>query len=86
MHILFFKSNKVFKFVEKPSELRAKKIISKKGYWNCGIFFAKKESIVNNFKKHCPKIYKNCLNSVIKSKFKPNHTHLDLGLCMGHYQ
>ncbi len=66
------KLNKVYKFVEKPSKSRAKKVISKKAYWNCGIFFAKKESIVNNFKKYCPKIYKKCLNSVIKSRFKQN--------------
>ena len=64
--------NKVSKFIEKPSEKRAKKIIKKKGYWNSGIFFARKDSIINNFKKHQPKIYKNCLKSVLKAKFKKN--------------
>ena len=64
--------NKVTKFIEKPSELRAKKIIKKKGYWNSGIFFIRKDSIINNFKKYQPKIYKNCLKSVLESKFKQN--------------
>ena len=64
--------NKVSKFIEKPSETRAKKIIKKKGYWNSGMFFARKDSIINNFKKHQPTIYKNCLKSVLKAKFKQN--------------
>jgi len=34
--------NKVVKFIEKPDEDNAKKIIKKKGYWNSGIFFARK--------------------------------------------
>ncbi len=63
---------KVQKFIEKPSESRAKKIIKKKGYWNSGMFFVRKDSIINNFKKHQPKIYKNCLRSVSKSKSKNN--------------
>ena len=64
--------NKVSKFIEKPSETKAKKIIKKKGYWNSGMFFARKDSIINNFKKHQPAIYKNCLKSVLKAKFKQN--------------
>ena len=71
--------NKVSKFIEKPSEARAKKIIKKKGYWNSGMFFVRKDSIVNNFKKYQPKIYKNCLKSVSKSKFKKNTYWLDKG-------
>ena len=64
--------NKVSKFIEKPSEKKAKKIIKKKGYWNSGMFFARKDSIINNFKKYQPTIYKNCLKSVLKAKFKQN--------------
>ncbi len=64
--------NKVTKFIEKPPEMKAKKIIKKKAYWNSGMFFARKDSIVNNFKKHQPEIYKKCLESVLKSKFKKN--------------
>jgi len=64
--------NKVSKFIEKPSEDKAKKIIKKKGCWNSGMFFARKDSIINNFKKYQPAIYKSCLKSVLKSKFKQN--------------
>ena len=62
--------SKIIKFIEKPSLAKAKKIIKKKAYWNSGMFFLRKESIVNNFIRYQPSIYKNCLNSVIKSKFK----------------
>jgi mannose-6-phosphate isomerase-like protein (cupin superfamily) len=50
---------------------KAKKIIKKNGYWNSGMFFARKESIVNNFKKHQPQIFKLCTDAVNKStKYK----------------
>jgi len=42
--------NKVIKFIEKPTINNAKKILKKKGYWNSGILFARKDSIINNFK------------------------------------
>ena len=45
-------NNKVTRFVEKPKEVKAKQIISKKGYWNSGMFFLRKDSIINNFKKN----------------------------------
>tara|TARA_Y100001936_G_scaffold215150_1_gene225368 strand:- start:1376 stop:2581 length:1206 start_codon:yes stop_codon:yes gene_type:complete len=64
--------NKVTKFIEKPSETKAKKIIKKKGYWNSGIFFARKDSIVNNFKKYQPNMFKSCYKSSVNSKFKNN--------------
>ena len=64
--------NKLSKFIEKPTEAKAKRIIKRKAYWNSGMFFARKEAIVNNFIKYQPKIYKNCLNSVQKSKSKKN--------------
>ena len=69
--------SKVTKFIEKPSEQKAKKIIKKKGYWNSGIFYARKSSIVNNFKKYQPSLYKNCIKSVLKSKFKNNEHRLN---------
>ena len=50
--------NKVDRFIEKPNINKAKIIIIKKGYWNSGMFFARKGSIINNFKKHQPKIFK----------------------------
>jgi len=64
--------NKVTKFIEKPNEKKAKQIIKKKGYWNSGMFFLRKDSIINNFKKYQPGIYKNCLNAVTKAKLKEN--------------
>ena len=62
----------VTKFIEKPSLHKARKIISKKGCWNSGMFFALKESIINNFKIHQPKIFNNCANSLVNSKYKKN--------------
>ena len=62
--------NKVVKFIEKPNPSKAKKLIKKKGYWNSGIFFLRKDSIVNNFKKNQPKTYKSCLTAINKSKLK----------------
>ena len=69
--------NKVTKFIEKPNETKAKKIIKQKGYWNSGMFFLRKDSIINNFKKYQPTIYKNCVNAVSKSKLKNNTYYLD---------
>ena len=66
--------NEVIRFIEKPTEKKAKKIIKNNGYWNSGMFFARKDSIINNFKKYQPKIYQKCLQSVYKAKFK-NKTH-----------
>ena len=63
---------KVTKFIEKPSIKKAKTIIKKKGYWNSGMFLMRKDSILNNYKKFQPSIYKNCLKSVVKSKRKRN--------------
>ena len=64
--------NKVTSFIEKPSINKAKSIIKKKGCWNSGMFLIRKDSIINNYKKYQPIIYKNCLQSVIKSKRKKN--------------
>ncbi len=64
--------NKVTRFVEKPKEAKAKQIIKNKGYWNSGMFYLRKDSIINNFKKYLPKSYRNCLNAVKKAKYKSN--------------
>ena len=48
--------NKVIRFFEKPNKSNAKKIIKKGGYWNSGMFFLRKDSIINNFKKYQPNI------------------------------
>ena len=71
------KINSVTKFIEKPNILTAKKIIKKKAYWNSGMFFMRKDSVINNFKKYQPKTYKNCLKAVLKSKNKKNIFYLN---------
>ena len=69
--------NKVTRFVEKPNQTNAKKIIKKGGYWNSGMFFLRKDSIINNFKKYQKNIYQNCLLAVNKSNFKNNIYYLN---------
>jgi len=68
--------NKVSKFIEKPKEAKAKQVIKQKGYWNSGMFFLRKDSIINNFKKYQPTIYKNCVNAVSKAKHKDSTYYL----------
>jgi len=69
--------NKVTSFIEKPTEARAKQAIKQKGYWNSGMFFLRKDSIINNFKKYQPIIYKNCVNAVSKARLKDNTYYLN---------
>ena len=66
------KINKVIKFIEKPNIKNATKIIKQKGCWNSGIVLARKDSIINNFKKIQKKLFNACLNSVIKCTSKNN--------------
>ena len=69
--------NKVVKFIEKPKATYAKKIIKRKGYWNSGILFARKDSIINNFKRYQSKTFSLCVDSVSKSKNYNNVYYLD---------
>ncbi len=69
--------NKVSKFIEKPKKNKAIKIIKKNGYWNSGMFFARKDSIVNNFKKYQPQIFKLCTDAVNKLTIYKNVYHLN---------
>jgi mannose-1-phosphate guanylyltransferase/mannose-6-phosphate isomerase len=71
------KINKVIKFIEKPSLLKAKKIIKQNGCWNSGMFFLRKDSIIYNFKKYQSKTYKSCINAIAKSKYKKNTYYLN---------
>ena len=71
------RKDKVTRFIEKPQEARAKQIISKKGYWNSGMFYLRKDSIINNFKKYQPNIYRNCSKAVTKAKYKNNVYYLN---------
>ncbi len=69
--------NKVSKFIEKPREVKAKQIISRNGYWNAGIFYLRKDSIINNFKKYQPSIFRSCNNAVSKAKYINNAYYLN---------
>ena len=70
-------NSKVLKFVEKPNKVKAKQIIKKKGYWNSGMFFLRKDSIINNFKKYQPSIFKHCYKAILKAKYKKNIYYLN---------
>ena len=69
--------NRVSKFIEKPNLAKAKQIISKKGYWNSGMLFLRKDSIIYNFKKYQPSTYRACSKAVSKAKFKNNVYYLN---------
>ena len=69
--------NKVDRFIEKPNKNKAKEILKKKGYMNSGMFFARKDSIINNFKKYQSKTLKLCIDAVHKSKISNNVYYLE---------
>ena len=69
--------NQVSRFIEKPNSAKAKKIVEKGGYWNSGMFFLRKDSLINNFKKYQKTIYKNSLLAVNKGKYKNNIYYLN---------
>ena len=68
---------KVSKFIEKPNIKKAKKIIKKGGYWNSGMFFARKASILNNFRRYQNSTYKNSLLAINKGQNKKNIFYLN---------
>ena len=70
------KVNKVIRFIEKPNSNLAKKIFKKKAYWNSGILFARKDSIINNFRKYQFKTLIFCIDSILKSKTSQNICYL----------
>jgi len=69
--------NKVHRFIEKPNKNKVKEILKKKGYMNLGIFFARKDSIINSFAKHQRKIFKYGNDAVGKSKIYKNVYYLN---------
>ena len=58
--------NKVINFVEKPKKILAIKLIKNKAFWNSGIVLARKDSIINNAKKHQKTLFVHCLKSLNK--------------------
>ena len=71
------KLDKVFKFIEKPSKNKAKEIIKKNGYVNSGMFYARKDSLIKNFKKYQKRIFEHCNKAVLKSKVDKNVYYLN---------
>jgi mannose-1-phosphate guanylyltransferase/mannose-6-phosphate isomerase len=71
------KINQVIKFIEKPNQSKAKYLITKRGYWNSGIFYLRKDSIINNFKKYQLRTYISCKKAVLKSKYMKNIHYLN---------
>ncbi len=71
------KLNLVSRFIEKPNLSKAKKIIQNDGYWNSGMFFSRKDSLVSNFKKYQKTIFNCCLLAVKRSKYKKNIYYLN---------
>jgi len=69
--------NKVYKFIEKPNKNKLNIIHKKKGYMNSGMFFARKDSLVKNFKKYQKNIFYNCFKSIEKSRLRKNVYHLN---------
>lgn len=69
--------NKVIKFIEKPNKSKVKLILKKKGFMNGGMFFARKDSLISNFKKYQKEMFLNCYNSVHKAKVKKNIYYLN---------
>ena len=70
-------TNKVVNFIEKPNRSAAKKIIKKNAYWNSGIFFLRKDSLLNHCKKYQPILLNTCINSVKKAKHRGKTTILN---------
>jgi mannose-1-phosphate guanylyltransferase/mannose-6-phosphate isomerase len=69
--------NRVTQFIEKPNSVKAKIIVNKKGYMNAGMFYARKDSLISNFKKHQLKNYNYCVDSVNKAKIRKNVYYLN---------
>ena len=63
-------TDKVTRFIEKPSIIKAKKVIRKKGYWNSGIIFSTKTALANSFHKHDTKTIIYCHRACNKGKSK----------------
>ena len=72
-----YKINKVSKFIEKPNKKEIYLIKKKKGYMNSGMFFIRKDSIINNFTKYQKSIFNYCSDSIKKSKRLKNIYYLN---------
>ncbi len=63
------KGSKIIKFIEKPNEELACKLIESKKYtWNSGMFVFKTKVIINELQKYAPLILKQCNKAMNSSK------------------
>ena len=69
--------NKVVKFIEKPNKAKVKLILKKKGFMNGGMFFARKDSLIRNFKKYQKQMFIHCTAAIEKAKIKKNIYYLN---------
>jgi len=69
--------NKVVKFIEKPNKAKVKLILKKKGFMNGGMFFARKDSLIRNFKKYQKQMFIYCTAAIEKAKIKKNIYYLN---------
>ena len=61
---------KVIKFIEKPNEKKAKKLLSSKQvFWNSGIFLFKASTLLKNAEKFCPETLQNVKDSLKHKTF-----------------
>ena len=80
----YFLTKKIFnnidmveKFIEKPNKIKVKEIVKNNGYMNAGMFFARKDSLINNFIKYRSDIFKHCNDSILYSKIVKNVYYLN---------
>ena len=69
-YFLTDKTNKVTKFIEKPKKNIATQIIKKGAFWNSGIFYMRKDSLINLCRQFQPILFQQCMRSVQKSLHK----------------
>ena len=63
------KGSKIIKFIEKPNEDLAQKLIESKRYtWNSGMFVFKTKVIINELQKYAPLILEQCKKAMRASK------------------
>ena len=61
------KGANIVKFIEKPNQVVAEKLIKDRRYlWNSGIFLFNAKSIIEEIKKFCPDIFVSCSKSFTK--------------------
>ena len=68
----------ILRFIEKPDQATAEKLILNKRFsWNSGIFLFKASSFLNEVLSYCPNIYELCKKSLLNSKLDLEFQRLD---------